>query len=260
MAEAVCIDLPAAGDEPSNLPFADSAADVQVLDGEIEHPRPASVAQRGERGVRDTSVSVVERHDHGPGRKRPATVPVVPDRAERHRRVSMACQPAHLADEICVRDVELGKRGAGRRVSQDVVHEDRDRGCLGQPQAAAFAAPATSRAGRLTSRASLAAAGRGTVEPFEHCANAKLAAIAAPTAGIAKAARLLAVRRVRALDMARTVGGASNRPPTARLTGHQQKWLERALSRLAFNPSAERLPEEGDVCSTDTGTTEPRFS
>ena len=152
MAGAVRVDLPAARDEPPNLPFADSAADVQVLDREIEDAGPASLAQHRKCRVRDTSVSVVEGHDDWPRRKRPATVPVVPDRAQRHRGVSVARQPAHLAGEVCVRDVELGKRSAGRRVSQHVVHEDRDRCRSGETRGCRLPSGCELRCGRVWRR------------------------------------------------------------------------------------------------------------
>jgi hypothetical protein len=177
---------------------------------------------------------------------------LVPDRAQRHRGRSVARQPSHLAGEVCVRDVELGKRSAGRRVSQHVVHEDRDRrrsgetrgcrlpsGCglwCGRSRVACLAPRRRSRncgAGRVRRKREARCERR---DGRDRPSSKTLCTVGIPCAGHD------------------THGRRRPKPaPNRALTGRQQRLLEPVLSSVVSDQPAERLPEEGNLWSTASG-------
>ena len=140
--------------------------------------------------------------------------PVIPDRAQRHRGVFVPREPSHLPGEIVVRDVELWKRRARGRISEHVVHEDRNRRRSWETSGLGSSSRRRRRSGRSgvaspgLCRSRSRGAGRARRERNAGCERRC-------DGRDREGCRRPAIGKVRALDMPRTVEGAPHQTPTA---------------------------------------------
>ena len=128
MRERVRRELPASSEEAPDVELAQAARDVEVLEnGEVEDSGPALRPKRACREPGDVPVPVVERDDDRSPRQRPSALPVLPHLPQRHRAEAVAVEPSHLRCEVRLAHVQVRERRCGRRIADDVVHEDRNR-------------------------------------------------------------------------------------------------------------------------------------
>ena len=118
----------AASSQPAAIIAFDVArVEIRAFRLEVEHARPAVLAQLRQREGELGPVAVVEGEDDRLRRQGAAVVPGVLDLFERHRLVAVFFEPVHLVVEVGAADVELGVGRVFRRGAEHVVLEDRHR-------------------------------------------------------------------------------------------------------------------------------------
>src|SRR5439155_1506025 len=126
MGDRVRVELPPRGEHLPHAPRRERVARFQRVHLQVEHARPAQLAQRRQSVRVLSEIAVVERHHNRTRRQRRAVPPVVVDTVQRDGVVPVLRKPVHLPVEVAGADEQVRKSDTGRCRRDHVVHQDRD--------------------------------------------------------------------------------------------------------------------------------------